>query len=103
MDKAGRSPFPHGAGVLLGNSGPEEQVHSRESPLCSGWSWSNFWYYYLGQAQSSHLLTGESRRSVLKLYLLVHSHLVQGIEDLMEIPGGREGNGLGVQSRRCCG
>lgn len=36
MDKAGRSPFPHGAGVLLGNSGPEEQVPSRESPLCSG-------------------------------------------------------------------
>ena len=23
VDKAGRSPFPHGAGVLLGNSGPE--------------------------------------------------------------------------------
>lgn len=57
----------------------------------------------LGQAQSSHLLTGESGRSVLKLYLLVHSHLVQGIEDLMEIPGGREGSGFGVQSRRCRG
>ena len=24
------------ASVLLGNLGPEEQVHSRESPLCSG-------------------------------------------------------------------
>lgn len=72
-------------------------------PSAVGWSWSNFWDYYLGQAQSSHLLAGESRRSVLKLYLLVHSHLVQGIEDLMEIPGGREGNRLGVQSRRCRG
>lgn len=57
----------------------------------------------LGQAQSNHLLTGESGRSVLKLYLLVRSHLVQGIEDLMEIPGGREGSGFGVQSRRCRG